>query len=45
VLVNLGQRVVRGQPVAIVGMTGITSGPHVQWEARLFGQLVDPLSR
>jgi murein DD-endopeptidase MepM/ murein hydrolase activator NlpD len=45
VLVNLGQRVVRGQPVAIVGMTGITSGPHVHWEARLFGQLVDPLSR
>jgi len=39
------QRVVRGQPVAIVGMTGVTTGPHVHWEAKLFGQLIDPLSR
>jgi murein DD-endopeptidase MepM/ murein hydrolase activator NlpD len=44
-LVGLGQRVVRGQPVAIVGMTGVTTGPHVHWEAKLFGQLIDPLSR
>ena len=44
-LVNLGQRVVRGQPVAIVGMTGVTTGPHLHWEAKLFGQLIDPLSR
>ena len=42
---DLGQRVVRGQPVALVGMTGITTGPHVHWEAKLFGQLIDPLSR
>lgn len=44
-LVNVGQRVVRGQPIALVGMTGITTGPHVHWEAKLFGQLIDPLSR
>lgn len=44
-LVGLGQRVVRGQPVALVGMTGITTGPHVHLEAKLFGQLIDPLSR
>ena len=44
-LVGLGQRVVRGQPIAIVGMTGVTTGPHLHWEAKLFGQLIDPLSR
>ena len=44
-LVNVGQRVVRGQPIALVGMTGITTGPHVHWEAKLFGKLIDPLSR
>ena len=44
-LVNVGQRVVRGQPIALVGMTGVTTGPHVHWEAHLFGQLIDPLAR
>ena len=44
-LVFLGQRVVRGQPVALVGMTGVTTGPHLHWEAKLFGQLIDPLTR
>jgi murein DD-endopeptidase MepM/ murein hydrolase activator NlpD len=44
-LVSVGQRVARGQPVALVGMTGVTTGPHLHWEAKLFGQLVDPLAR
>jgi hypothetical protein len=44
-LVNVGQRVVRGQPIALIGMTGVTTGPHVHWEAKLFGKLVDPLAR
>jgi murein DD-endopeptidase MepM/ murein hydrolase activator NlpD len=44
-LVNVGQRVVRGQPIGLVGMTGVTTGPHVHWEAHLFGQLIDPLGR
>lgn len=44
-LVNLGQRVARGQPIALVGMTGVTSGPHVHWEAKLFGKIIDPLGR
>jgi len=44
-LVNVGQRVVRGQPIALIGMTGVTTGPHVHWEAKLFGRLVDPLAR
>ena len=44
-LVNIGDRVVRGQPVALVGLTGLTMGPHVHWEARLDGMVVDPLQR
>ncbi|MBU6422864.1 MAG: M23 family metallopeptidase [Chloroflexota bacterium] len=44
-LVHAGQRVARGEPVALIGLTGITTGPHVHWEARLFGRIVDPLTR
>jgi murein DD-endopeptidase MepM/ murein hydrolase activator NlpD len=44
-LVTVGQRVTRGQPIALVGMTGVTTGPHVHWEAKLFGRIVDPLGR
>jgi len=44
-LVTPGQRVVRGQPIALIGMTGVTTGPHVHWEAKLFGKIVDPLAR
>ena len=44
-LVSLGERVVRGQPIALVGMTGVTTGPHVHWEAKLLGRIVDPLAQ
>ncbi len=44
-LVTVGERVVRGQPVALIGMTGVTTGPHTHWEAKLFGRIVDPLGR
>ena len=44
-LVSIGDRVVRGQPVALVGMTGMTFGPHVHWEAKLDGMVVDPLKQ
>lgn len=44
-LVTLGERVARGQPVALIGMTGVTTGPHTHWEQKLFGRLVDPLDR
>ena len=43
-LVNIGERVVRGQPVALVGMTGFTAGPHTHFEVKLDGRIVDPLS-
>jgi murein DD-endopeptidase MepM/ murein hydrolase activator NlpD len=44
-LVHVGDRVVRGQPVALVGMTGLTTGPHVHWEVKLNGRIVNPLDQ
>jgi hypothetical protein len=44
-LVNVGDHVVRGQPVALVGMTGLTTGPHVHWEVKLNGRIVNPLDQ
>lgn len=44
-LVSVGQHVARGEPVALIGMTGVTTGPHVHWEAKLNGLIVDPLKR
>jgi len=44
-LVAPGERVVRGQPIALVGLTGDTTGPHVHWETKLAGRIVDPLAQ
>lgn len=43
--VSAGQRVARGQPVAAIGMSGATTGPHVHWEVKQDGRIVDPLKR
>lgn len=44
-LVSVGAHVVRGQPVALMGLTGVTTGPHVHWEAKRDGAIVDPLEQ
>ena len=44
-LVTTGELVVRGQPIALIGMTGVTTGPHTHWEVKLSGRIVDPLAR
>lgn len=41
-LVSQGQFVYAGQPVAIGGNTGNSTGPHLHFEARLGGVAVDP---
>jgi murein DD-endopeptidase MepM/ murein hydrolase activator NlpD len=42
--VEVGDRVDAGQRIAAIGTTGVTTGPHVHWEARTNGALVDPLT-
>jgi hypothetical protein len=44
ILVEPGQRVVRGQPIGEVGSTGLSSGPHLHWEIRVDGVPTDPLA-
>ncbi len=45
VFVSPGQAVERGQPVASIGMTGVTTGPHVHWETKVNGRFVNPLAQ
>lgn len=41
-LVEVGDRVVAGQPIALGGNSGRSTGPHLHFECRYMGQSFDP---
>jgi murein DD-endopeptidase MepM/ murein hydrolase activator NlpD len=40
--VNVGDSVTRGQQIALSGMTGRVSGPHLHWSVIMNGTMVEP---
>jgi len=42
-LVQIGQTLRPGEVLGAVGASGLATGPHLHWEIRINGQLVDPM--